>query len=87
VIRRLRGLPAIDVPRGYQWSLRLVQLAIALMFAGAVFHKVLHGQGRCAGRSPTICGFPAGAPTSPGSSAPMVDWLLAGSGDTARPRC
>jgi uncharacterized membrane protein YphA (DoxX/SURF4 family) len=43
VIRHLRGLPPLDVPRGYQWSLRLVQLAIALMFAGAVFHKLLHG--------------------------------------------
>jgi hypothetical protein len=43
VIRRLRGLPPLDVARGYQWSLRLVQLAIALMFAGAVFHKLLHG--------------------------------------------
>src|SRR5690606_17225726 len=42
-IRHLRGLPPLDVPRGYQWSLRLVQLAIALMFAGAVFHKLLHG--------------------------------------------
>jgi hypothetical protein len=44
VIRRLRGLPALDVPRGYQWSIRLVQLAVALMFAGAAFHKLLHGQ-------------------------------------------
>src|SRR5262245_9438742 len=43
LVRRLRGLPAHDVPRGYQWSLRLVQLAIALMFAGAFFHKFLHG--------------------------------------------
>ena len=42
LVRRLRGLPAINVPRGYQWSLRLVQLALALMFAGAVFHKLLH---------------------------------------------
>jgi hypothetical protein len=42
LVRRLRGLPAHDVPRGYQWSLRLVQLAVALMFAGAVFHKLLH---------------------------------------------
>jgi hypothetical protein len=42
-IRRLRKLPAIDRPRAYQWSLRLVQLAVALMFAGAVFHKLLHG--------------------------------------------
>lgn len=43
LIRRWRGLPPLDVPRGYQWSLRLVQLAVALMFAGAVFHKLLHG--------------------------------------------
>src|SRR6185295_11037035 len=43
LIRRLRGLPPIDVPRGYQWSSRLVQLAVALMFAGAAFHKILHG--------------------------------------------
>jgi hypothetical protein len=43
VLRRVRRLPPIDIARGYQWSLRLVQLAVALMFAGAVFHKVLHG--------------------------------------------
>jgi hypothetical protein len=43
-IRKLRGLPLHDVPRGYQWSIRLVQLAVALMFAGAAFHKILHGQ-------------------------------------------
>lgn len=43
-IRKLRGLPPVDVPRGYQWSLRLVQLAVALMFAGAAFHKIAHGQ-------------------------------------------
>jgi hypothetical protein len=42
-IRRRRGLPPLDAPRGYQWSIRLVQLAVALMFAGAVFHKLLHG--------------------------------------------
>ena len=42
LIRRLRGLPPIDIPRAYQWSLRLVQLAVALMFAGAVFHKLLY---------------------------------------------
>lgn len=45
VIRRLRGRPPISVARGYQWSLRLVQLAVALMFAGAAFHKLLHGHG------------------------------------------
>jgi hypothetical protein len=43
VIRYRRGLPAHDVPRGYQWSVRLVQFAVALMFAGAAFHKILHG--------------------------------------------
>lgn len=44
LVRRWRGLPPIDLPRAYQWSLRLVQLAVALMFAGAVFHKLAHGQ-------------------------------------------
>jgi len=43
VIRHYRGLPAQDIPRGYQWSVRLVQFAVALMFAGAAFHKILHG--------------------------------------------
>lgn len=42
LIRLGRGLPLHDVPRGYQWSLRLVQLAVALMFTGAAFHKILH---------------------------------------------
>jgi hypothetical protein len=41
--RRLRGRPALDVPRGYQWSIRLVQLAVAVMFASGMFHKVWHG--------------------------------------------
>ena len=41
--RRAKGLPELDVPRGYQWSVRLVQLAVALMFASGMFHKVLHG--------------------------------------------
>jgi len=43
VIRQRRGLPLFDAPGGYHWSLRLVQLAVALMFAGAAFHKLLHG--------------------------------------------
>jgi hypothetical protein len=43
LLRLRRGLPLRDVPRGYQWSLRLVQLAVALMFAGAAFHKIAHG--------------------------------------------
>jgi hypothetical protein len=42
LIRRRRGLAPLDVPRGYQWSLRLVLFAVALMFAGAAFHKLLH---------------------------------------------
>ena len=43
LIRRVRKLPPLDLPRAYQWSVRLVQLAVALMFAGAAFHKLLHG--------------------------------------------
>lgn len=43
LIRRWRHLPPLDVPRGYQWSIRLVQLAIALMFASGMFHKVVQG--------------------------------------------
>ena len=42
-LRARRGLPPLDVARGYQWSLRLVQLAVALMFAGAVFFKLAQG--------------------------------------------
>jgi hypothetical protein len=34
---------ARDVPRGYQWSLRLVRIAVALVFVGAAFHKLAHG--------------------------------------------
>ncbi len=43
LVRRWRGLPPLDRPRAYQWSLRLVQLAVAVMFACAAFHKILHG--------------------------------------------
>lgn len=43
LIRHARGLPPINIPGGYQWSVRLVQLAVALMFTGAAFHKILHG--------------------------------------------
>lgn len=43
LVRGVRGLPALDRPRAYQWSLRLVQLAVAVMFACAAFHKLLHG--------------------------------------------
>jgi len=45
LVRRRRGLPPLDIPGGYQWSLRLVQLAVALMFAGAFFHKIASGHG------------------------------------------
>ena len=45
LLRSRRGLPPLDVPGGYQWSLRLVQLSVALMFAGAFFHKIASGHG------------------------------------------
>lgn len=45
LLRRRRGLPPLDIAGGYQWSLRLVQLAVALMFAGAFFHKIASGHG------------------------------------------
>lgn len=41
LVRRLRGLAPLDVPRGYQWSIRLVQLAVAVMFASGMFTKVV----------------------------------------------
>ncbi len=44
LIRRLRGRPPCVVPNGYQWSLRLAQLAVALMFASAAFFKLAQGQ-------------------------------------------
>jgi hypothetical protein len=44
LVRRLRGRPARDVPRGYQWSVRLVLLAVSMMFVGAAFHKIATGQ-------------------------------------------
>jgi hypothetical protein len=39
-LRRWRGRPAIDVPRGYQWSLGLLELAVVLLCAGAAKHKL-----------------------------------------------
>ncbi|HTR52622.1 MAG TPA: hypothetical protein VMJ10_18030 [Kofleriaceae bacterium] len=42
-LRRCRGVPPVDVARGYQWSLRLVQLAVAMMFASAAFDKLAAG--------------------------------------------
>lgn len=40
LIRRLRGRPARDVPRGYEWSVRLVLLGVSLMFIGAAIIKL-----------------------------------------------
>jgi hypothetical protein len=40
VVRARRGQPPIDVPNGYQWSLRLTQLAVAVMFLSGMWHKV-----------------------------------------------
>lgn len=44
LLRRWRGLAPLDVPRGYQWSVRLVLLAVSLMFVGAALHKLGSGQ-------------------------------------------
>lgn len=45
LVRRLRGLRPIYVARGYQWSIRLVQVAVAIMFASGMWFKVQHGHG------------------------------------------
>lgn len=42
-LRKRRGLPELDVAAGYQWSLRLVQLAVALMFFSAFLAKMFFG--------------------------------------------
>jgi hypothetical protein len=42
-LRRRRGLAECNVARAYQWSLRLVQLAVALMFFSAVLAKLYFG--------------------------------------------
>jgi hypothetical protein len=44
LIRRLRGRPSLSVTRGYQWSVRLVMLAVSMMFVGAALHKIGNGQ-------------------------------------------
>lgn len=46
--RRFRKAPPLDVPGGYQWSLRLVQLAVALMFFGAAMAKLYFSGGTLA---------------------------------------
>jgi hypothetical protein len=42
-LRRRRSLANHEIPGGYQWSLRLVQLAVALMFFSAVLSKLRFG--------------------------------------------
>jgi hypothetical protein len=44
LLRRWRGRPPRDVPRGYEWSVRLVLLAVSMMFVGAALHKIGSGQ-------------------------------------------
>lgn len=46
--RRWRGRAPVDVAGGYQWSLRLVQLAVALMFFGAAMAKLYFSGGTLA---------------------------------------
>jgi hypothetical protein len=46
--RRRRGLPEVEVPGAYQWSLRLCQLAVALMFLSACVFKIGAGGGTLA---------------------------------------
>lgn len=48
LVRSRRGLPPLDIPGGYQWSVRLVQLSVALMFAGAFFYKMATAHGTLA---------------------------------------
>jgi hypothetical protein len=79
LVRRLRGKPPLDVPHGYQWSIRLVQLAVALVFASAVFHKML-GAGFTLRwvttdnlRNQILLRYDLGGWTQ---HPPIVDWLL-----------
>lgn len=43
LIRRFRGQTPANEPGGYLWSVRLVQLAVAVMFLSGMFHKVMQG--------------------------------------------
>lgn len=43
LLRRWRGRPPLDVARGYEWSVRLVLLAVSLMFVGAAIIKLGSG--------------------------------------------
>jgi hypothetical protein len=42
--RRRRGMAPVEVPCGYQWSLRLVQFAVGLMFFSAAMAKWFFGR-------------------------------------------
>ncbi|HTR50021.1 MAG TPA: hypothetical protein VMJ10_04885, partial [Kofleriaceae bacterium] len=81
LVLRLRGKSltrGIDLPRAYQWSVRLVQLAVALMFAGAAFHKLLHGHFTLRWalsdnlRNQLLVRFDLAALPRP----PIVDWII-----------
>jgi hypothetical protein len=45
VVRRRRGLPALDVPGAYGWTVRLVQIAVASVFFVAACCKLRSGGG------------------------------------------
>ena len=78
LLRLRRGLPLVDRARAYQWSLRLVQLAVAVMFACAAFHKVLHGHFTLRWalsdnlRHQLLVRFDLAGLSRP----PLVDWLI-----------
>jgi len=43
LVRRWRGRPALDLPGAYQWTIRLVQLAVASVFFVAACCKLVNG--------------------------------------------
>ncbi len=79
LIRRWRGRAPRDVPRGYQWSVRLVVLAVSLMFVGAAIHKIGSGQFTLRWalsdnlRHQLLVHYDINGIERP----PLVDWLLA----------
>ncbi len=78
-LRTRRHLPPRNEPGAYQWSLRLVQLAVVLMFVGAAFHKLLHGHFTLRWalsdnlRHHLLVRYDLAGTVRP----PLVDWLLA----------
>ena len=86
--RRVRGERGLDVARGYQWSIRLVQFTVALVFASALYHKLRAGGFTFAWastdnlRHQLLLRYDLGGAARP----PIVDWLLAPRrGDIAPP--